>query len=273
MEAVLSPFGINLYGGLARAFKKKFDYEPRNIPIKVNSVQEIMRAMEANFPGFKQLIRKKGYYKVVKGEDVVSDNGLNAEELKLQFKENIWHLFPIAAGSKGGALQIVLGAVLLIVGIVMMVYAPVGAPAWYGIMAEGLVMIGGSMVLGGIAQMLTPMPKIPESGMAGGEPSYLFNGAINQVEPGIAVPIAYGETWIGGIPISFGVDVTDIITVTPVNQVTTADPPTYQAPGEPVWNSGWNSPGGDGAAGGGDGAAGGGDGGGDGCGPGGGDCG
>lgn len=76
-------------------------------------------------------------------------------------------------GSKnGGVFSIILGAVLVAVGAVMNVYAP---GSGVNVMAAGY-----AMAVGGVVQLLTPMPK----GLAARDKpenaaSYAFNGPLN----------------------------------------------------------------------------------------------
>lgn len=199
---------ISLYGSLARKIKKKYPHvDPKNIPCIVHSASEAVRALESQFPGFKSMIRRKGYYKVVKGENVEDDSkSLPKEQLQMKFSESNWHIMPIAAGAggKGGILMTVLGAVLIVVGIVLTVGS-------YGTLSEfgvPMIMTGVGMMAGGISMMLTPVPEMPKSERED-TPSYLFNGALNIDEPGVTVPVAYGETFIGSVVVSFGVKVED----------------------------------------------------------------
>ena len=65
--------------------------------------------------------------------------------------------------------------------------------------------IGASLVLGGISQLLVPVPKVsgpqerPEN-----KPSYLFNGAVNTTEQGQPIPLLYGELIVGSAVVSAG---------------------------------------------------------------------
>ena len=119
----------------------------------------------------------------------------------MNFDTDTWHIMPIASGAggkKGGLLQMVLGAILIVVGVVMIVYGnPYG---WY------LVIMGAGMMIGGLVMYLTPVPEIPENDDSE-TPSYLFNGALNPNIPGKTVPVAYGQTFVGSLVASFGVKV------------------------------------------------------------------
>jgi predicted phage tail protein len=176
--------------------------DPKRINCKVKSAAECMRAMEANFNGFRSLINRKGHYKVIAGDDPNDDSKtLNEKELTMNFENVNWHIVPIAAGygGKAGILQMVLGAVMIVLGIILY-YTPFGVP---------LIVAGAGMMLGGLVTMLTPVPGLPKSQGSKDDPSYLFNGAVNADEPGLTVPLAYGETYCGSIVTSFGVTVED----------------------------------------------------------------
>lgn len=195
---------IKLYGSLARKIKKQYpNIDPKNIPCKVRSAGEAVRAMESQFPGFKAMIRRKGYYKVVRGQDLMDETkSINEKEINMRFAEDTWHIMPVAAGAGkgGGLLNIILGAILVVTGVVMLYF-----PATQGF-APSVIMAGAGMMLGGIVQMLTPVPELPKSSRED-TPSYLFNGALNVNQPGHTIPVAYGETFIGSIVASFGVKV------------------------------------------------------------------
>lgn len=84
---------------------------------------------------------------------------------------------PVTLGSKnGGVFNIILGAVLVVVG------------AWISGMSFGLASpIGGAMmtagygmIIGGVVQLLTPMPKgLSAKDRPNNAPSYAFNGPLN----------------------------------------------------------------------------------------------
>lgn len=196
---------ITVTGHLGKFIYKKYGVDPKNINIIAKSAGECIRALEANFPGFKSMINRKGYYKVIAGDSENDDvNSLGEDELLLSFENKNWYIVPLAAGAggKGGIMQMVLGAILIVVGIVLTVGS-------YGTLSEfgvPMIMAGAGMMIGGLVTMLTPVPKIPKSNKDDSS-SFLFNGAANADEPGTTIPVAYGETFVGSIVASFGVTV------------------------------------------------------------------
>jgi predicted phage tail protein len=186
---------ISLYGGLARAFQKRYNYSPKNISIKAKTVKDVMSALEANFPGFRTLLKKAGYYRVANGVDLYNGHGIDENEVEMKFGTQSWHIMPVAAGC-GAVARIVLGVVLIVVGVI---YPPLGF----------LVSVGVGFIVGGVAELLAPSPasNAGEGEKPNERPSYLFDGPRNTVEPGLTIPVVYGESFIGSITVSGGIRV------------------------------------------------------------------
>jgi predicted phage tail protein len=66
--------------------------------------------------------------------------------------------------------------------------------------------------LGGVAQLLTPTPKVPQGADNQDDPrkSYSFSGIQNTSRQGVPVPIVYGETLVGSVVISAGIDTVQV---------------------------------------------------------------
>lgn len=120
---------------------------------------------------------------------------------------------PIIEGSKrGGALQVIIGAVAIVAafftaGASLAAYgAALGTTTAVGMATTALTSLGLSMVLGGVIQMLTPQPKynIGASSSTDNKPNYAFGAPVNTVAMGWPVPVLYGEREIGGAIISAG---------------------------------------------------------------------
>ena len=76
-------------------------------------------------------------------------------------------------------------------------------------LASPIMGIGASLVLGGVAQLLTPTPKIDE-GIKGNPKvgaSYVFSGVTNTSRQGVPVTACYGEPIVGSVVISAGLSV------------------------------------------------------------------
>jgi predicted phage tail protein len=72
-----------------------------------------------------------------------------------------------------------------------------------------LAVIGAGLVIGGIAQLLTPTPTISKDE---GDPrkSFSFSGIQNTNRAGVPVPVVYGETLVGSVVISAGIDIVQV---------------------------------------------------------------
>jgi predicted phage tail protein len=72
--------------------------------------------------------------------------------------------------------------------------------------------IGASLALGGVAQLLTPTPRVPQGADTQNDPrkSYSFSGVQNTSRAGTPVPIVYGETLVGSVVISAGIDTVQV---------------------------------------------------------------
>lgn len=174
---------IYLSGSLAKQFGRRHVYD-----LDSGTAKEAFSALKNTLDGFERFIReqsKKGIkYAIFRnreniGEDDFSRKGTN--EIRL---------VPTIDGSKrAGALQVVIGAVLIAAG------------SYFG---QGwMVNIGISMVAGGVVQLLSPQAKKLESAEA--NPSYAFGGPANTTAAGHIVGIGYGERLIGGAIISAGI--------------------------------------------------------------------
>jgi predicted phage tail protein len=77
--------------------------------------------------------------------------------------------------------------------------------------------VGSSLALGGVAQLLSPVP-ILNSGQTGKDSdkdprkSYSFSGIQNSSRSGLPVPICYGEILTGSVVISTGIDIDQVWT-------------------------------------------------------------
>lgn len=183
---------VHLYGHLSKFIDK--------IKLDVNSVGEAIRALEANFPGFIGEIKRDKKYRVVVGKDLKSGHPLDDTTVFMEFKKGDIFIMPIIAGS-GGFLRAVFGGVLIVASYIFPAAAPILKP------------LGVSLLLGGIAEMLTPTPTFqdyanrepPEE-----RPSFLFTGPVNVVEQGGPVPVVYGQMIIGSTVVSAALDTEDV---------------------------------------------------------------
>lgn len=196
---------IHLHGRL----KARFTGGP--FSLSVSSVQEIIRALAANFPGFRQEIAK-GAYRIVVGS---KRNGQEIGEDLLTFglaTGKAVHIIPTVTGRKRSGLgKTILGVALIAVAAVATGGFAAGAGA--GLFGTGLSwgtvgLMGAALTFGGIAQLLTPAPKTPNMGeyeRPEDRPSFLLGGQVNTTLQGNPIPIVGGRMLVGSLVISAGI--------------------------------------------------------------------
>lgn len=172
---------IKLSGSLAR----KFGRLHRRL-LDSGRSWEVFKALRCTLEGFEEEIRRLGGLGM---RFAIFRNGKNtgAKGFDLAGTREI-RIVPVVEGSKrGGILQTIVGAVLLVASI----WFPALAPA------------GVAMVAGGVIQMLSPQAKgLSQSAAPENLPSYAFGSAKNTTASGNPVPICIGERRWGGAIIS-----------------------------------------------------------------------
>lgn len=136
---------------------------------------------------------------------VDSDESITAEEIHLTFEVS-FVITPVPVGS-GALVRIIVGVVLIVVSI----YCP---PAGIlGISALSIGLMGGALLLSGIAMAIAPTPKTPqEQAKREGKDSFLFNRSAKTTDQGVAVPLLYGKYRISGLAIlSSAIDIQEHI--------------------------------------------------------------
>ncbi|WP_136139462.1 tail assembly protein, partial [Escherichia coli] len=124
------------------------------------------------------------------------------------------HIVPRLAGAGKGGLQIVLGAAAIVGSFFT---AGASMAAWGAALSAGgfsattmLFSLGGSMILGGLAQRLAPQPKTPEyRGKENGKPHKYFSAVDNMIAQGNPMPVPYGEMLVGSRRISQDISTRD----------------------------------------------------------------
>ena len=137
---------IQLLGELGKKFGKSFSFDVRN-------PAEAVKALCANFPEFKKHLEeseKRGVaYKVLVGKESKSVDELHDPSGKQYIK-----FVPVLQGAGGGLTNIIIGAVLIAAAVVGTVFFPANPVSPY------LISAGIAMIIGGVVQMLTPMPNL-----------------------------------------------------------------------------------------------------------------
>jgi predicted phage tail protein len=190
---------ILLSGSLAKAFGRQHFRQ-----LDTGTVVEAFSALKHTLNGFENFIidsaRRGLRFAIFRNRENVSEG-----EFTLSGTTEI-RIVPVIAGSKsGGLFQVVLGVALIVAGAII-TGGTFGAGAPFG---SAMIMMGASMVLGGVVQMLTPVPSSKsgsqqEQANTENKPSYLFNGAFNSTQQGLPVPIVYGQMLVGSSVVGVG---------------------------------------------------------------------
>lgn len=181
---------IKLYGVLGKKFGKEFK-------LAVESTREAVKALSVQVPGFEQFMlnaHEQGLtFAIFQDDENISEDQVDFETCAKVIK-----IVPkvMGAGGDGGVLQLVLGAVLIVAG-----FWTGGATSNLGI---ALIGAGAGMVVGGIAQMLTPKVDAQDQNQDGNRANKGFGGAVTTIAQGNPVPILYGQREVGGFIVNAG---------------------------------------------------------------------
>jgi len=209
---------VKVYGALRKKLGQcRFEFE-------ADTPAQALKALCVNFPWLTKWLldseRDGVSYRVTIGKEKLSDETVSALALPWSEKE-VFSITPIVAGAGRGAARIGIGLGLIALAIVV---GPLGggflglgggaftagASATASAISTGLGALGTSLVLGGIAQALSPSPAI-SSLQRGKEAarleSFSFSGVVNTSQPGLPVPVAYGRVFTGSGVVSSALDV------------------------------------------------------------------
>ena len=192
-----------LHGRLAEQVGEKFQ-------ISVRTVADAIRLMECNFPNQFANAFTDGWYVI---STPIRPTGLCGDELHMLTSAEEIHIRPVPAGQLKGVFGLLGGAGAG--GFLGGVFAPFGAGAgiagagasggFLGLGAGGALGGFGSIALGlgllGILMLISSAfaPDEDERGDPAERPSFLFDGAVNSNEQGVAVPIVYGRMRTGSV--------------------------------------------------------------------------
>lgn len=182
---------IKLYGVLGKKFGKEFH-------LAVESTREAVKALSVQVPGFEQFMltaHEQGLTFAV----FQDDENISEDQIDFETGAKVIKIVPKVIGAGGnGVLQTILGAVMVVVGIVML-YIPGAQP-----FAASVIGAGVGMMVGGIAQMMMPKMDEGDQNQDGNRANKGFGGAVTTVAQGNPVPILYGQREVGGFIINAG---------------------------------------------------------------------
>ena len=191
---------VRLYGQLAEFVGRKV------IEADLSSAAEAVRMLIANFPELDGHMADR-HYKVL-----VGDGALTLDDLHNPVGQEEIKIVPVIVGAGGDGVGLaLLGAALVATAVftggASLSFGITGFSGGLGISAA-VGNIGVALLLGGVAQMISPTPEIPQGPDTQQDPrkSFSFSGIQNTSRGGTPVPIVYGKTLTGSVVISAGID-------------------------------------------------------------------
>ena len=206
---------IKVYGKLAKHLGQ------RSFKAVARTPAEAVRFLVANFPELRSVMRDDSY--------AIS---VGRHQLPIGDKPEFLHypagsddairIIPVITGAGGNFGKILMGAALIGLAFVPGVGALTAAQVQAGTAASATVFgtglttlgaisfsVGASLVLQGIAGIISPVPKTPEMDSDPRE-NFSFSGVQNTSRSGVVVPVIYGEVVTGSITISAGLNTEDV---------------------------------------------------------------
>ncbi len=174
--------------------------------LEVKNTAEALRALTSQIPHLRQFIQQ-GLFTVRIAQQYI-DNRYLEKGLYYTLKENdVIHITPVLKGAKRG------GVFGVIAGVAMIATALVLSPLVLGAVAASTAWtigaVGASLLLGGVAQMLTKQPNMPSVSEKEKKNSTAFSNLSNMASQGKSMPLAYGRIRTGSMIISQGVETFD----------------------------------------------------------------
>lgn len=186
--------------------------------LEVLTIHEAIRAMCVRRPVFGELLAD-AEYRVLVGESAIMPEDVRT----IHADEQPFTFVPVINGSSGID-RVFTGLAMMTTSFVSGYLktgsfaaagaATVGKMAGEGAMTAGIDVVGAigtSLVLGGLCELLTPVPTL-KTQKSSTTSSDVFAGATNTSQQGMPVPLLYGRLIVGGPIISSGVSTTDVPT-------------------------------------------------------------
>ena len=183
---------VKLLGELGRKFGRSYEF-------MALSPKEVLSALSNQLDGFRDYLRgahENGvFFKLVTADP----EGIDYNECMMPCDTLV--IAPVITGAGGSGMSI--GKILLGAVLIGLAFIPgIGTvAAGGGLAAKGLAVgsmtsigtalfgIGGALLFGGIAELLTPTPKQPKET----EQSFLFDRAADLTSQGLPIPLLYGR--------------------------------------------------------------------------------
>ena len=188
---------VQLGGALANRFGRHWHLRASNAAQAINLI-------DANKPGLNAWIRRNAKVYDRYHIQITTKSGAtwSVDETEYMMKgagedvEKI-RITPIPKGRGGktlGYVQVAMGAAMVVIGAFTTIFTAGTSSA--------LVVAGMSMMMGGLAQILSPQAKNPEVRQADNSDSFYFDGPQNTTNQGNPVQLNYGEEILVGSQIA-----------------------------------------------------------------------
>jgi len=190
---------IRLLGEAGRRFGRQFK-------LAVKTPAEAVRALCVQIPALRQYFLESEENGIVWRAITEHPDGLDEQQLHWPLSKR-FVLAPIPSGRGGGVGKIILGVALVAFSIIVP-----AAGGWLFGMTNftAIGLLGGGLILSGVADLLTPTPKMPTTEGRSFEEqkkSFTFDKSNANTQQGEVVPVLYGERIIGSLAVlSFGLE-------------------------------------------------------------------
>jgi predicted phage tail protein len=208
---------VKVYGALRKRLGQcRFEFD-------VTTPAQAIKALCVNFPGLEKWLidsEKHGIgYRVAVSKEKATEENIAPLLMPFSDKE-VFSITPVVAGAGSGTGSILAGAALIGASFLFPGAGMFGTTSVFGgtAVAGGVLTgigtavsaIGASLVLGGIAQAISPQPELSsiEDGKEAAQlESFSISNVVNTSRQGLPVPIAYGRVFVGSAVLSSGLDV------------------------------------------------------------------
>ena len=186
---------IKLYGRLAKFIGH------RVLEADVATAAEAVRFLLANWPQLEGHMNDQ-HYRVSVGK-----YDLEAEELHHPAGAAPISFVPVTTGA-GAVARIIAGVALVAFSLLL----PGVGTVIGGALMTKIGLLGGALIVGGVAQLLTPTPTVPQGVDSQDDPrkSYSFSGIQNTSRQGTPLPRVYGRMIVGSVVASAGIDTVQV---------------------------------------------------------------
>jgi len=206
---------IKVYGKLAKHLGQ------RSFKAVARTPGEAVKFLLANFPSLRSVLSEGEYMVSVGRHQLPVGDHPEFIGYPVAGSEPI-RIAPVISGAGGNTGSILAGVALIGASFLLPGAGLFGTTSVFGTAAAttgtlgtlttvgtALSAVGASLVLSGIAGMLTPTPETPEMDSDPRE-NFSFSGVQNVARSGVVVPVIYGEVVTGSITISAGLNTEEI---------------------------------------------------------------